>query len=272
MTIKYAGVKRQHFLGCTNPLASLALMCFLLAGSSAWAQVVISPTVVELDARQRVTAVTISLSKHARAPMQLQTELLLWKQDIQGEPVSEPTDLLLVTPPFAELQPGDKQVFRVALRGGRSVPEEMAFRLTLEDIAEPVALAADGTSESAIKFRMRYDLPVLLAPTGPVVNDLHWKPCVSSEAVADAVKAIASTKEACVRLMNAGNRRVKVQTLTLAGDNWQQALEVKDGENVLAGAEREWRVPLHEGQTGVLHGVEVKTARSETLQAVAGGF
>jgi fimbrial chaperone protein len=82
--------------------------------------------------------------------------------------------------------------------------------------------------------------------------------------------------EACVRLFNAGNRRVKVQTLTLVGGNGQQALSFKDGQNVLAGDEREWRVPLTAAVPGLVQGgilgVRVDTALGETLHAEAGGF
>ena len=124
----------------------------------------------------------------------------------------------------------------------------------------------------SINFRMRYDLPVLVAPAGPVANALRWKPCLPKAAPAPVASSAKPPAEACVRLLNAGNRRVKVQTLTLTGDGWEQALPLKDGENVLAGAEREWRVPLAKGQTGALRGVEVQTARGETLQAETGGF
>lgn len=248
-------------------LAGAGLAGALLASGTALAQVLISPVVVELDARQRAVAVvTVALSDQARAPMRLQADLLRWKQDVLGQAVTESSDDLLVTPPIAELQPGARQVFRVALRGARPAPEELAYRLILEDVAEPTA-AANSAPGIIIKFRMRYDLPVLVAPVGPVVNALRWKPCPP-----EAVSAATRTAEACVRLLNAGNRRLKVQTLTLTGEGWQHALPLKDGVNVLAGSEREWRVPLAKGQTPALRGIEVQTARGETLQAEDGEF
>lgn len=249
-------------------LAGAGLVTALLASGTALAQVLISPVVVELGARQRAVAVTVSLSDQARAPMRLQAELLRWTQDVQGQAVTELSDELLVTPPIADLRPGGQQVFRIALRGPRPAPEELAYRLILEDVAEPTA-AADSAPGMLIKFRMRYDLPVLVAPAGPVANALRWKPCAPEAAPTSSARPSA---EACVRLLNAGNRRVKVQTLTLAGDGWQQALSLKDGVNVLAGSEREWRVPLQAGQTGALRGVQVLSARGETLQAETGGF
>jgi fimbrial chaperone protein len=249
-------------------LVGAGLVTALLSSGTALSQVLISPVVVELGARQRTIAVTVSLSDQASAPMRLQAELLRWKQDVQGLAVTDPSDELLVTPPIADIQPGGKQVFRIALRGPRPAPEELAYRLILENVAEPTP-AADSTPGMHIKFRMRYDLPVLVAPTGPVANALHWKPCTLEAAPAASARPSA---EACVRLLNAGNRRVKVQALTLVGDGWQQVLSLKDGVNVLAGAEREWRVPLQAGQSGALRGAQVRTAGGETLQAQTGGF
>jgi fimbrial chaperone protein len=246
--------------------AGAGLAVALLASGLASAQVLINPVVVELGARQRSIAVTVTLSDKAGAPMRLQTELLRWSQNVQGGAVTEPSDDLLVSPPIADLQPGDKQVFRIALRGARPAAEELTYRLILEDVAEPAAAVADDTPGMVIKFRMRYDLAVLVAPAGPVVNALRWKSCAAAAA------STSATAEACIRLLNTGNRRVKVQTLNLTGDNWQQALSLKDGVNVLAGAEREWRVPLQASQTSALRGVQVNTARGETLQAEAGGF
>jgi fimbrial chaperone protein len=247
----------------------------LLVCSAAAAQLVIGPIAVEFGEKQRVAAVAVTLDERAKLPMRLQAEILRWSQDLAGQAVTEETDELLVTPPMAELQPGQRQVFRLALRGKRPAPEELAYRLILEDISESTTFA-EVSPGMVINFRMRHDLPVVVAPAGLVVTLLRWKPC-PPEAFATAVStpvkpSAARAAEACVRLLNAGNRRVKVQTLTLAGDGWQQALSLKAGENVLAGAEREWRVPLAKGQEGALRTVQVQTARGETLQAESGDF
>jgi fimbrial chaperone protein len=257
---------------CRWPTAvQFAVLC--LAGGAAGAQVLINPVVVELGARQRVVAVTITLSDKARAPMRLQTELLRWRQDVHGEAVTEPSDDILVTPPIAELRPGEKQLFRVTLRGPRPAPEELAYRLILEDISEAPA-TTEAVGGISIKLRMRYDLPVLVAPLGPVVNELRWKLCAPEAASAVTISSKPSDRgpEACVRLLNAGNRRVKVQTLTLTGEGWQQALPLKDGVNVLVGDEHEWRVPLQANQAGAVRGVQVGTARGETLRVESARF
>lgn len=245
-------------------IAAAAAMLACLAGGIAQAQVLLQPVVLELSPRQRSVVVSVSLSDKAVAPIRLQAELLRWRQDSQGKAVTEPNDDLLISPSIADLKPGQRQVFRVALRNPRPLPEEATYRLILEDIAEaPVDEA--GKPLPGISIRMRYDLPVLVAPGGKPTQFVRWKPCASTAAA-------AGPAEACVRVRNAGNRRIKVQSLQLAGDGWQQSLAIAEGGTVLAGSEREWRVPLGNARAGSPRDVQVLTARGDKLQAEPGGF
>jgi fimbrial chaperone protein len=222
------------------------------------AGVTISPVVLEIDSPRKAIAVTVTNS--GDRPITFQTDTLVWRQ-IDGADRYESTDELLVVPPIVEVPPKGSQVLRLMLRSPRPSPMERTYRLVLEDITEELAAA---TGQASISFKFSHRLPVMIAPSGKVLNAVRWKPCLP--------EAVTQVAEACVRLINAGNRRVKVQKLTLAGDGWQQELSLKDGENVLAGAEREWHVPLVQGQVGALRSVQVQTARGEMLQAEAGGF
>lgn len=240
-------------------LSGAALLAALLLASGAVpAQVLVNPVVVELGAQQRTASVTITLSDKASAPIRLQAQVLRWRQDLHGADLTEDSNDVLVTPPIAQLQPGQKQLFRIALRGPRSAPGELAYRLVFEDIAAP-APAAPTPQGMTINFRMRYDLPLMIAPAGPVLTLLRWKSCPA-----------AGPSEACVRVRNDGNRRVKVKGLTLEGDGWRQALVLKEGDNVLAGAEREWRVALQGAPADPARSLKVATARGETVQAEPG--
>lgn len=239
---------------------ALAIAAALAACAGASAQVLIDPVVVELGAQQRVAAITVSVSDKAGAPVRMQAQVFRWSQGLGGEDLQEPSNELLVTPVIAEIKPGQKQMFRVALRGQRRSPGELAYRLLLDNISEPqtVQVAAAGAS---VKLHMQYDLPVLFAPIVPVVEHMRWQPCPG--------QALAT--EACVRLRNDGNRRIKIKTLTLDGDGWSQDLSLKDGVNVLAGSEREWRVPLTDGHALPLRGVRMLTVQSKQLKADPGG-
>jgi fimbrial chaperone protein len=227
-------------------------------GVASTAGVVITPVVIEISSPRRPVAVTVTNS--GDLPLTFQTDTLVWQQT-DGVDKFEPTDELMVVPPIVEVPPNASQIFRVMLRSPASLPVERTYRLMLEDITEELAPVS---GQASISFKLSHSLPVMVAPAGKVLNAIRWKPCTTQIAVGAAV--------ACVRFFNAGNRRVKFETITVAGDGWQQVLTLKTGENVLAGSQREWVVPLARGQSGTLRGVQVKTARGETLQAESEGF
>lgn len=257
-------------------ITGAAALCLL--GSVATAQVLIQPVVVELSGRQRVASVSISLSSKATAPLRLQADAMSWAQDIDGQPLTDYTDDLLVTPPIVEIRPGERQVLRVALRGGRPSGDEMAYRLRLEDISSERALTEVGPGVQ-IRFRTNYDLPVLIAPTGATVSQLRWKACPVDAVKGAALPGRMSTNDsatgvpaACVRVLNDGNRRVKVQRVTVIGSDWRETLQLSEAATVLVGAEREWRIPLSKGMTGAPTGVVVDTVQGAALTAADGGF
>jgi fimbrial chaperone protein len=236
---------------------TVAAVAFLGA-AAATAQALISPVLIEFKPKQKIATVRITLNDKATSPMRLQAQLLRWQQDPRGGHVTQASDDLVVTPRIAELKPGQQQVLRLALRGSLPAEAEMAYRLVLEDIAEPKAMDMGGGA--AVHFRMAYDLPVLVAPRGPAVKALRWRQCA-------APRVPRAAGETCVRIVNAGNVHVKIQSLTLGGDGWQQAINLEEGQAVLAGEEREWTSP---GQTaGPIRSVQVRTSAGAVLQAEA---
>lgn len=230
----------------------------LLEAGAVSAQALISPVVVEFGPKQRIATVRVTLSDAAR-PMRLQAQLLRWRQDLRGEAVTEPSTDLIVSPRIAELKPGQPQVLRIALRGALPTTTEMTYRLLLEDVAEPASAGLGGGA--SVNFRMAYDLPVLVPPKGPVSKELQWRPCPASAAPQKPAESI------CLRVLNTGNRRVKVQTLNLEGEGWQQQWSPKEPQNVLAGDEAEWHVPANAAAIGPLRALGIRTFEGETLQA-----
>jgi fimbrial chaperone protein len=229
-------------------------MALALTAVAVPAQVLISPVVVEMTGTGRPAVVTVTLSDKASRPVRLQAQTLSWEQGLAGEAVTRPTDDLMVSPALAELRPGQKQIFRVAQRKGAVAASEKAYRLILEDVAEAPAEDAG----LAVRFRMRYDLAVLVAPPAKPSISLLWKPCPAGPSGQDAAAAAAPT--ACLRVVNAGTHRVKLQALQVEGEGWSRQLAFKEGANLLAGAEREWRVPAFAAQA------TVRTVRARTVQ------
>ncbi len=219
------------------------------------AQVLLEPVVLELSQRQRIAVLHVSLGARATAPVRLQAELLRWTQDPSGESVTVPTDELLISPPIVDLNPGQRQMFRVAIRAPRALQDEVAYRLILEDIS-PHPVDASGNRAPGISIRMRYDLPVMMAPSVPVVQSLRFDSCAARTGIS----------EACLRIRNAGNKRLRMKTLELAGSGWQQSLALGEAGLLLAGSAREWRVPLQQGEAGKLRDVLAITPRGERIQ------
>jgi fimbrial chaperone protein len=220
-----------------------------LSAAPVLGQVLIEPVVVELGARQRAASVTITLNPKATAPLMLQSQVLQWEQAADGSSRTQPSADLVVAPPIVELKPGESQLLRIAQRGPRRGPGEQAYRLVLEDVAAgSPAAAAPGVS-----FRMRYDLPVLLAPAEPVRQALRWQSCPSR------------AEELCVRLGNEGNRRVSLRSLSFSGSNWN--VPVESPGTVLASTQREWHLPLPPGASGAALHVAGVTSRGEAVQA-----
>lgn len=225
------------------------LVAWLLLAGAAYGQVLINPVVVELGARQRAASVTVTLGSKAQSSVRLQSQILQWDQALDGTPRYEPSNDLVVAPPIAELKPGQSQLFRVALRGPRRQAGELAYRLVLEDTTQP---SPDPTR--AVSFRLRYDLPVLVAPAEPVREVLVWQSCA------------AKSGEVCARLLNQGNRRITFQALNIEGSGW--SVPINTPGTVLAGAQREWRLPLPAGQAGAAVRISGTTRAGAPVQAL----
>jgi fimbrial chaperone protein len=243
--------------GSRTRLASLALACVAGAahGPLSAASINVSPVVVEVGSPRKAVAVTIT--NNSNRAVTFQADALTWRQD-NGVDRYEPTGDLLVVPSVLEIPPNGGQVIRVVLRKPAPSPVERTYRLILEDITTDVA-PPEG---KGLAFRFTHNLPVMIAPSAKVQNSMQWKPCA----------APAPAKQLCVSLRNSGNRRIKVASIKLGGDAWQQTLPLKEQLNVLAGAYREWRLPPAAGNAGPVRTVTVLTAQGETLQASRGEF
>ena len=249
----------------TGILLAIGLCCSARADG-----LTISPVVIEMDSPRRVVAVTVT--NNADHAATFQTDTVVWRQD-NGIDRYEPTDELLVVPPIVQVPPHASQIFRVTLRVPTNSLVERSYRLILEDITEQ--LSASG--QTSVAFKFAHNLPVMVAPSAKLASAAQWKPCGPGTAStlpgsAASAKLSDGPSESCVRLRNSGNHRMKVQALTLKGQGGEQVLLLKDGFNVVVGAEYEWRIPLQPGQTSPASSLQIRTAGGEMLQAQAGGF
>lgn len=180
----------------------------------------ISPVLVDLSSRQRV--VSITLTNPSTYAITYQAQTLSWGQHDATDEYLETGDLL-VSPAIARISAGQSQVFRVVLRGAPPAQTEKAYRLIFDDITEETERAP---GEAMVQMVLRFNLPVFSAPVVASQAAPRWSQCA------------AAPGQACLRLDNEGNRRIRIDALNVAGPGWQQTLT--GSSTVLAGASHQW--------------------------------
>lgn len=214
--------------------------------------ITISPVVIEVAQPRQVVSITVT--NHTDRPITLQSDTQLWRQE-NGVDRYDSSDDLMVVPAIAKVPANGSQVFRVALRRPKPEAVERTYRLILEDIGD------EQTGSPGVAFKFTHNLPVMVAPSVKVFEAMRWEFCDP------ATPQAAAAPLACVRLLNQGNRRTKVRDLQLAGDGWTLDVPLPAPQNVLAGAAREWHVPLSPAQAHSVRALEVRTAQGELLHA-----
>ncbi|WP_174627544.1 fimbrial biogenesis chaperone [Candidatus Methylobacter favarea] len=203
---------------------------WLLLASAAFAgsvqAITISPVLIELSTARRIVSVTVS--NPSEQAMSFQAETLAWSQ-ADGTDHYQPTEDLLIAPPIAEIAPQSSQIFRVALRRPLSATVEQTYRLVLEDVSKEL-----HPQPGDVAIRFKHNLPVYVTPAGEAKAAPRWSRCA------------AAAGKGCVRLDNAGNHRLRVSELTVAGQGWQQKIP---GGAVLAGAWKQFNFDLATGRS-----------------------
>lgn len=139
-----------------------ALMLYAVGAQASGLQV--SPTSLTVDANR--SAAGLWLSNTGDQPMHVQVRVFHWSQE-QGKDDLAPSQGLIVSPPMTQLEVGARQFLRVIRAGAAPADREDAFRIVIDELpidepATPVPLR----EESAIRFVLRYSVPVFLAPSG----------------------------------------------------------------------------------------------------------
>ena len=127
--------------------------------------VLIWPIDPVLEADQQASA--LWLENRGNETANLQIRVFAWSQGGFDEQYQNQRDVI-GSPPVAKIEPGQKQLVR--LTRTREVPpgQELAYRIIIDEIpaAAPETPAADGKTAAAIRFQMRYSVPLFAYGTG----------------------------------------------------------------------------------------------------------
>lgn len=178
-------------------VAVLALLGALLPISGVRAgSFSVDPVQVNLPANERVASLTIHNS--GATPVSIQVHAMTWNQ-VAGVDKYSSTDNVIISPPIFTIQPGAKQLIRVAVKN-RS--QATAYRLIAEEI--PLQKAAAGQ----VQVLLRLDLP-MFPERRDAKPDVHWR-AVSMSGGGTSIEG-----------QNSGSGHERVTEIDrLEGDHW----------------------------------------------------
>ncbi|QNH76709.1 molecular chaperone [Pseudomonas protegens] len=151
--------------------------------------VLIWPIDPVLEADQQASA--LWLENRGTETANLQIRVFAWSQSGFADQYQNQREVIC-SPPVAKIEPGQKQLVR--LTRTRDVPpgQELAYRIIIDEIpsAQPITPQDGAKSAAAIRFQMRYSVPLFAYgaglwskedttrqrdPKGAGVPDLSWR-------------------------------------------------------------------------------------------------
>nr|WP_315401161.1 fimbria/pilus periplasmic chaperone [uncultured Duganella sp.] len=225
---------------------------FALAGAAAVeaeaANLQISPVTIVLRAGQG--AAGIALQNLGEAPVYGQVRVYQWEQSA-GDDVLTPTQEVVASPPILQIGPKSSQIIRLVRRSQQAPGGELYYRILIDEIPRE-----DGGPAAGVDIRLRYSVPMFVLP--------------ADERGTPALAWSVSKRDGAwmLRVRNTGGQRAQIGALELrnaAGERFVVAAGLFG--YVLAGREREWRLPTPGGSD--LSGTLVVSANinSRPLQA-----
>ena len=222
----------------------LALIVALGGGAPASAgSFGVAPTRIDLGSGARSSLVEVSNDDTRK--LSFQVRLSAWTQDAAGKDEYRESQDLIFFPPLFTVNPGDKRVIRVGLKGGEAPAAERAYRLYIEEIPEP-ATAAAGPE---VKVVLRFGVPVFVAPAAP-----------RKRFEVESVEA--QPGKVLLRVRNEGNQGAKFETVKVMRGG--AAIAEATGWYILPGAARTFEVPVDAGRCASGDALEV-VAQAEGL-------
>lgn len=205
--------------------ALAALVLFLaLEGAGCAGSFQVSPVRATLTPGQPVAALTVRNTGNSATVVQLQA--MRWTQPGDQDALV-PASELLATPPIFTLAPGASQIIRVGLRQPADPDTERAYRLLLEEVPPPPEPGFTG-----LRLALKISLPVFVPASAAASADLQW------HAVPSADGALL------LSVHNNGRAHAHMSGLTAAMGDAHVSLPDAN-VYVLAGASRQWRLPMH---------------------------
>lgn len=223
-------------------LAAAMLAVWLLGPGPGRAQTLeVAPVSVTFGPDQRTASLTVT--NRSAAPMTIQVRPFRWQEETGTSALTE-TSALAVSPPLAEVPPGQSQSVRMLLRQPAGATEA-TYRLLVDQLPP-------ATRTSAVTIVLRLSLPVFAPPPGGGEAVLDWE-------------VETGRGGAFLRVRNRGTKHAVITEVQL-GAGRGGSVKTAAHPYVLAGADVRWPI---EGGRGWSGGTMPLTVKSDAGQSVA---
>jgi fimbrial chaperone protein len=190
----------------------------------------VRPVNIELSGGQRATV--LNVTNNGSAPTTVQARAFAWAQP-NGEDELTATNDIALSPPFAQIPPGQSQTVRLVLRAPKA-DRETTYRVLLDQVPTP--------GPNGVVLAVRISIPVFVEPGAPTKYKLNPRVVVGPDGQGELI------------VSNAGPRRARLSQMhvTLPG---KPPITVAGGSvmYVLSGAERRWTLGAIGGLDGAAH-------------------
>lgn len=183
----------------------------------------VAPTRLDFDRGAKSGVIEVSNDDERKLSFQL--KLFEWKQGADGKDQYVESQDLIYFPQLFSVNPRDKRIVRVGLKGASVLQAERAYRLFIEELPDPAGTA--GGAE--VKVVLRFGVPLFVAPEAP-------RKSLDLQAVQAAKGKLLMT------IRNDGNQSAKFEFLRVR--RGETVLAEAAGWYVLAGATRTFEVPM----------------------------
>lgn len=211
-----------------KPSIFVMMLCTVLISQTSLAGAIrISP--VKIDMTDNTSAQSLSLVNASNEPTNIQIRVFKWQQGIMSDDLL-PTKEVVVSPPFAKIQPGQSYNIRVVRLDTKPVDMEKAYRVIIDELPTPVDTRK---AENAINVVIRSSLPMFV---------------VNKDAIADLeAQLVIDNNQAFIEVSNKGKRHAYLENLALIEPKTGKQTDVQVNTvngYILAGSHKRFAVPI----------------------------
>lgn len=208
----------------------------------------VQPTRIELSPRQ--TNLTVRITNVSDEPTTIQARIVAWTAKGTEEVQVDSEDLLL-NPPIFTVLPGKVQFMRVGLRKPQFGPEEVSYRLILDEVPPPPKPDFQG-----VRTLLRLSVPIFVSQPGTQAA-LQW----SAQRVDDSTIKLTA--------VNRGKAHVQIKNLSVTVAGRPEPDVVKPASDyVLRTGSKEWLLHNEHFQGATQFSLDAKTDAKDLHESI----